>query len=249
MTKGPSYFWQRPQSPWGERTGAGQMAAGLVWSKDPTASRWAPMAPHHPLPPAFQLRLLPARQQLSHRGWLMEMASPSCMTPHFQRPPPRLQSFLQSPLPAGEVETPGKEHILPGRVPEGSLLGAASLQGATCLPVYPPRGFGQQNTLARPSNQKACLFLLLLTTGLTNASAARRMWVRQDVHLDAGPVPSCCHTPRKEARARLSDQSSRASSYLTSFVSMYFHIQSAVHHNNIFNKISRKWDDNKTMIF
>ena len=33
------------------------------------------------------------------------------------------------------------------------------------------------------------------------------------------------------------------------FVGIYFQVPSAVHHNNIFNKISRKWDDNKTMIF
>lgn len=33
------------------------------------------------------------------------------------------------------------------------------------------------------------------------------------------------------------------------FVGIYFQVQSAVHHSNIFNKISRKWDDNKTMIF
>lgn len=36
---------------------------------------------------------------------------------------------------------------------------------------------------------------------------------------------------------------------LLCLVGIYFQVQSAVHHNNIFNKISRKWDDNKTMIF
>lgn len=250
----------------------------LAGARTPAASRWAATAPLCPLCPAFPVSTgIPARRPLIDIRGLMEMVSLHCSFHITQVPQHHAArqnyflglitsaAFCHSHCQMGKQKCQKWSQALAWQRHRGLLVRSSPLppsrepaslsedqsnirvwQGLQVRgkPPSPPLQATDQHRWQTPS---AVPRAALLPGGCRSGRTHIPRSTPRSHH-----IPFCCSRPRRKVRVKweaLSDQSSRVFSYPTLDVSVHFWVWSAVHQNNIFNKISRKWDDNKTMIF